>query len=82
MKTIVFTDKASKLFDALPTDVQLAIEKVLSKYAIDGNGDVKKLHGVKDLYRMRIGRYRIFFTENHAEINVFYAGKRETTTYN
>jgi mRNA-degrading endonuclease RelE of RelBE toxin-antitoxin system len=82
MKTIVFTDKATKLFDALPADVQAAIEKALAKYAIDRTGDVKKLHGVKDIYRMRVGRYRVFLTEDHGVIHVLYAGKRETTTYN
>ena len=36
------------------------------------NGDVKKMHGVsiKDLYRLRIGEYRILFIWNGPDIRI------------
>jgi mRNA interferase RelE/StbE len=36
------------------------------------NGDVKKMHGVsiKDLYRLRIGEYRILFTWKGPDIRI------------
>jgi mRNA interferase RelE/StbE len=36
------------------------------------NGDIKKMHGVsiKDLYRLRIGEYRILFIWNGPDIRI------------
>jgi mRNA interferase RelE/StbE len=36
------------------------------------NGDIKKMHGVsiKDLYRLRIGEYRILFIWNGSDIRI------------
>jgi len=80
MKTIVLTAAAAKQFDALPSDARTAIAAGLDLYAMTGRGDVKRLQG-RDGFRLRIGRYRVLFTEDMTTIVAVYIGKRETTTY-
>jgi mRNA interferase RelE/StbE len=81
MRTVVFSSNSSKLLDALPPEVNQAVENALSKLAISGIGDVKKLSTRKETFRLRVGRYRVFFKQTHQIIYFFHVGKRETTTY-
>ena len=80
MKTLVFAPTAAKQFDALPLDAQAAIEQALTRYAISGHGDVKRLSG-REGYRMRIGEYRALFDETRTTILALYIGWRNTNTY-
>jgi mRNA interferase RelE/StbE len=80
MKTIVFSQAATKDFDALPEGGQRQVSDALDTYAIAGRGDVKRLSG-RDGFRLRVGRYRIVFDEDETTILAIYIGKRETTTY-
>ena len=80
MKTVIFTLTAAKEFDGLPEDGRTAVETGLVRYAISGEGDVKRLSG-REGYRLRIGRYRVLFDEDKVTILAVYIGKRETTTY-
>lgn len=80
MKTIVLTAAAARDLDALPGDARNAVSDGLIRYAMTGQGDVKKLAG-RDGFRMRIGRYRVLFDEDRTTILAIYIGKRETTTY-
>ena len=52
----------------------------LIRYAMSGEGDVKRLSG-RDGFRLRIGRYRAVFDEDVSTILAVYIGRRETTTY-
>lgn len=80
MKTIALTANAAKQFDALPSNARVAIAAGLDLYALTGRGDVKRLQG-RDGFRLRIGRYRVVFTEDMTTILAISIGKRETTTY-
>ncbi len=80
MKTIVFTHQAAKDLDNLAADAREAVTDGLSLYAISGRGDVKRLQG-SDLFRLRVGRYRVIFGEDCCTVLAIYVGKRETTTY-
>ena len=80
MKTIVFTKQAAKELDALPEDARDAIMEGLVAYATSGLGDVKRLQG-NDMFRLRVGRYRVIFDEDRTTVLAVYVGKRETTTY-
>jgi mRNA interferase RelE/StbE len=80
MKTISFTHAAAKEFDAIEASSQEAIMAGLSAYAISGKGDVKKLKGRPEL-RLRIGRYRVIFTEDSTTVLAIYIGKRGEETY-
>jgi mRNA interferase RelE/StbE len=81
MKTIVFASRASKELDALPNDAKQAVEDALDQYAIYRRGDVKKLRGRENDFRLRIGRYRVIFTEDTMTVLAIYISKRDSTTY-
>lgn len=80
MKTIVLTPAAARDLDNLPAEPRRQVSEGLIDYAVNGNGDVKRLSG-RDGYRLRIGRYRVIFAEDRTTILAIYIGKRETTTY-
>lgn len=80
MKTIIFTVAAAKQLDALPAAAREQVGEGLARYAIAGEGDVKRLSG-RNGHRMRIGRYRVLFDEDQRTILAIYIGKREMTTY-
>ncbi len=80
VKTIVITKPAAKDLDALDSKDGEAITAALAAYAVSGRGDVRVLVG-REAFRLRIGRYRVIFTEDEANIHVDYIGKRDTTTY-
>ncbi|MGE0282790.1 MAG: type II toxin-antitoxin system RelE/ParE family toxin [Rhizobiaceae bacterium] len=80
MKTIVLTHAAAKDLDALPQAARTAVDIALSRYAISGEGDVKRLQG-RDGFRMRVGNYRVLFDEDRTTVLAVYIGRRATTTY-
>ena len=80
MKTIVLTHAAARDLEALPAGVRADVTKALHAYAITGKGDVKKLKG-RDGFRMRVGSYRVLFSEDRTTILAIYIGRRTTTTY-
>lgn len=80
MKTIVLTAAAARDLDSLPKDAREHIIEALAQFAVDGTGDVKKLAG-RDGYRLRIGAYRVLFTQDMTTILAIYIGRRQTTTY-
>jgi mRNA interferase RelE/StbE len=80
VKTIVFAPAAAKQFDALPGVAPIAIDNALTRYAIEGRGDVKRLVG-RDGFRMRVGEYRLLFDEDAATVLAVYVGRRQTNTY-
>jgi len=80
LKTIVFHPSAAKEFDALPFTSRQAVETALSRYAVSGVGDIKKLQG-REAYRLRVGQYRVIFAEDRMTILAVYVGRRSTTTY-
>lgn len=51
---------------------------VLSIYAIQGEGDVKRLSG-REGFRLRVGAYRVIFDQDAATILAIYVGRRATT---
>jgi mRNA-degrading endonuclease RelE of RelBE toxin-antitoxin system len=67
VKTIVLTHSAAKDLDALPQAAQQSVIEGLNSYAMTGKGDVKKLSG-REGYRLRIGAYRIIFSEDAVTI--------------
>jgi mRNA interferase RelE/StbE len=77
VKTIVLMHAAAKDLDGLPEDAREFVMSGLMRYAISGDGDVKRLSG-KDGFRLRIGRYRVIFDEDATTILALYIGNRET----
>lgn len=80
MKTVVYSPAANKQLDALPLPAQEQITDALHAYAISGRGDIKSLSG-RVGYRLRVGAYRIIFSEDLTTVLAIYIGRRGTTTY-
>ena len=80
MKTIILTLSAAKDLDALPRDAREHVEAGLDRYAMTGQGDVKRLQG-REGYRLRIGNYRVIFDGDAMTILAIYIGRRTTATY-
>lgn len=80
MKTIILTNKAARELQSLPPQPRAAIESALIIYATQGIGDVKKLQD-REGFRMRVGQYRVLFSEDRVTILAIYIGRRTTTTY-
>jgi mRNA interferase RelE/StbE len=81
MKTIIYSKPAVKDLDALPVDAREAVETALQNYAVHGRGDIKKLTGQDESYRLRVGRHRVVFNETAMTILAVYIAKRDSQTY-
>ncbi len=59
----------------MPPDARDRVEAGVERYAMTGHGDVKAMQGAP-LLRMRIGSYRVLFTETLEILDVADAGPR------
>lgn len=75
MKTITYTAAADKALNAMPAETAARIEAKIERYAETGEGDVKALKGSPAL-RLRVGDYRVIFTETFEVLSVEHIGHR------
>ena len=76
-------DKILKLLRRLTQKERLQIEKIVSML-VSGDVstlDIKKLKGVDDIYRVRIGNLRIIFKKEPKDIRILDIGRRDENTY-
>ena len=76
MKPILWTRSARRQWRKLPAEAQTRIAKALKAYAANGSGDVENMVG-EDGARLRIGDYRIIFTESAGPIEIRAVGHRK-----
>lgn len=63
--SIIWLKSVHKSFEKLPVSTQKAIVKQIDFLTTSHeNSDIKKLKGHSDLYRLRVGDYRIIFSIN------------------
>ena len=72
---MLFTVAARKSLRGLPTDVRQKLEAKLARYAETGVGDVRSLQGAPGA-RLRLGDYRVIFTETSDAVEVLAVGHR------
>jgi len=60
-RTVQFLPAALRDFDALDRLVQVRVTAALERLASAGHGDVKKLQGRPHEFRLRVGKWRVFF---------------------
>ena len=58
---IKFTKNATKDYIKLPHNYKALIDTILYKLSEGKNIDLKPVIGEKNIYRVRVGRYRILF---------------------
>ena len=67
MKRIVFSDQAKADIHAIPQAIAMNILMAIHRLAETGAGRVKTLQGQSGEKRLRVGDYRVRFTEESGE---------------
>jgi mRNA interferase RelE/StbE len=70
-------DEARAALRALPDDIRRQIGFRLHLLQQDFSGDLKKLKGSKNEYRLRVGNYRVLFELEGKRIVVYSVGPRK-----
>jgi mRNA interferase RelE/StbE len=69
---IGFSSRAAKDYDALTPDMRQRVDQKLDYLRVSPRGhDTKKLQGGNNLYRTRVGAYRIIYEINDAMLLVW-----------
>ena len=61
MRAVQFLPAALRDFDGLDRITQERVIAALERYAATGHGDVKRLQGRFRDFRLRVGKWRVFF---------------------
>jgi mRNA-degrading endonuclease RelE of RelBE toxin-antitoxin system len=67
LKRIVFSAEAKADIRSIPQHLAINILTAIHRLAEYGTGDVKELKGKRDEKRLRVGDYRVRFTEEHPD---------------
>ncbi len=68
MYHIIIKKKAKKFIDKLPQNEKRRIIAGIER--LPNGEDIKQLKGYNNLFRLRIGSYRIIYTVNNGELTV------------
>lgn len=68
MYKIVIQKPAKKFIDKLPKPDKIRIVKAIEK--LPAGEDIKKMKGHSDLFRLRVGDYRIIYTVDNGKLVV------------
>ena len=74
---IEFVPTALAQLRGLPKDVRRLIGGKLDRAQQDFSGDIKKLKGFKNKYRLRAGSYRVLFELEGSSLVVYDVGDRK-----
>ena len=77
---LFISEEAREQLRNLPDDVRRNLGYRLQSLQDDFSGDVKKLKGQTNLYRLRVGNHRLLFCLDGAKIEV-YAVKQRKDAY-
>lgn len=69
MYQIIVKKKAKKFIDRLPINERRRI--VLAIQQLPGGEDIKKLKGHEELFRLRVGAYRIIYSVDNGKLTVY-----------
>ena len=76
-------NKIEKLLQRLDSRTRKRVEKVLAQLFSGNlqNLDIKKIKGSDNVFRVRVGDYRIIFTQLNQDIRLLDIAKRDEKTY-
>jgi len=74
--TVILTDEVKARLRAMPLALRREIGHKLFLLEDDLSGNVKKLKGASDEYRLRIGDYRVLFELEGRRATVYAVGNR------
>ena len=75
--TVILTDEVKAKLHALPLALRREIGHKLFLLEEDLSGNVKKLKGSRNEYRVRVGDYRALFTLEGRTVTVYAVGNRK-----
>jgi mRNA-degrading endonuclease RelE of RelBE toxin-antitoxin system len=67
LKRIIYSEEAKADLRALPQHIAMNILTAIHRLAEHGSGNVKELRGKAGEKRLRVGDYRVRFTEEHPD---------------
>lgn len=73
IREVLLSGRAERDLRGLPRDRQDRLRRALLEYARSGRGDLKRLSGTKgreDLFRLRVGDFRVVFALPGTEVKV------------
>ena len=73
---IEFSKKAAKQYRQLPQDNKTLVDAALKRFCEGLPTDLKPIHGEKDVYRVRVGRYRMLFKRRDRTLLIAKIGTR------
>ena len=81
MKKVLWSGPARTDIRRLDLDTALRIFAALHRFAETGEGDIKKLQGKSDDLRLRIGEYRVRFTQETGDILLIHSVRHRREAY-
>ncbi|MFZ0480031.1 MAG: type II toxin-antitoxin system RelE/ParE family toxin [Terriglobales bacterium] len=81
MRKIIFTAPARADIRQIDRDTAMRILTTLHRFAETGQGDIKKLQGDSSELRLRVGDYRIRFTEELPDTLVIHSVRHRSEAY-
>ena len=81
MKKIVWSERARADIRRLDRNTAMRIFVALHRFAETGEGDIKKLTGDSDDFRLRVGDYRVRFTYTADETLQIHAVRHRSEAY-
>ena len=81
MKRIIIADEAKADIRAIPQHIAMNILTAIHRLAETGSGRVKALKGQGDDKRLRVGDFRVRFTEEHPNILHVHTVKHRKEAY-
>lgn len=74
---VILTDEVKARLCAMPLELRREIGHKLFLLEEDLSGDVKKLKGSRNEYRLRVGDYRVIFELEGSTVMVYAVGNRK-----
>jgi len=74
--TIVFAKKAAKQYSRLPDDYKTLVDAALYRLMQGQHQHFKPIEGEADVFRVRVGKYRILFQKREQTILIARIGTR------
>lgn len=68
MYRFIIRKPAKKFIDGLPVNERLRIVDAIEQ--LPDNGDIKRMQGRADLFRLRVGPYRVIYTTDNEQFIV------------
>ena len=81
MKKIVITPQAKTDVRRIDRETAMRILAALDRFARTGEGDIKKLQGDSEELRLRVGDYRVRFTEEPQDTLVIHSVRHRSEAY-